>query len=317
MKKKRTSEGDRFKGPGKWCGYICARGLAGLIQLLPLSVAFRLGRGVGWLGWKLLKRRRAIVRKNLEVVNAWMIESGKVESGKVERGEVESLDEQVREVFQRSGANLLAGFPLSRLRPEQMEQHLEIEGMEHAREVLAQGKGVIMLLAHMGPWEVLAHVPKLAADHGVHAPFGAMYRPLNNTYLDNWVREQRAARNTRLFSRRDGLHVPVDFLRAGGMLGILADQKMREGCRVPYFGVEVGSTPIPGLFHRRSGAPLLALSIETVGFAKWRLTVDPVDLSTLGPKPSREDLATLCNQALERTLGRSLADGFWLHKRFE
>jgi KDO2-lipid IV(A) lauroyltransferase len=112
------------------------------------------------------------------------------------------------------------------------------------------------------------------------------------------------------------LHVPVDFLRAGGMLGILADQKMREGCRVPYFGVEVGSTPIPGLFHRRSGAPLLALSIETVGFTKWRLTVDPVDLSTLGPKPSREDLATLCNQALERTLGRSLADGFWLHRRF-
>ena len=316
MKKKQSSEADRFKGPGKWCGYLLARGLASLIQLLPLSVAFCLGRGVGWFAWKLMPRRHAVVRKNLKVVNAWMIESGKVESGKVERGEVESLDEQVREVFQRSGANLLAGFPLSRLRPERMEQHLEIEGMEHAREVLAQGKGVIMLLAHMGPWEVLAHVPQLAADHGVHAPFGAMYRPLNNTYLDNWVREQRAVRNTQLFSRRDGLHVPVDFLRAGGMLGILADQKMREGCRVPYFGVAVGTTPIPGLFHRRSGAPLLALSIETVGFTKWRLTVDPVDLSTLGPKPSRDELAILCNQALEKVFARSVCDGFWFHRRF-
>jgi len=311
MKKKQSSEGDRFKGPSKWCGYVFARGLASLIQWMPLSVAFRLGRGVGWLSWKLMKGRRSTVRKNLEIVNAWMEESGTVESRKVE-----SLDEQVREVFQRSGANLLAGFPLSRLRPEQMEQHLEIEGMEHAREVLKQGKGVIMLLAHMGPWEVLAHVPKLAADHGVHAPFGAMYRPLNNTYLDNWVREQRAARNTQLFSRRDGLHVPVDFLRAGGMLGILADQKMREGCQVPYFGVKVGSTPIPGLFHRRSGAPLLALSIETIGFTKWRLTVDTVDLSTVGPKPSRDELATVCNQALEQVFVRSLCDGFWFHKRF-
>jgi KDO2-lipid IV(A) lauroyltransferase len=311
MKKKRSSEGDRFKGPGKWCGYVFARGFASLIQLLPLSVAFRLGRGVGWLAWKLMKRRRVIVRKNLQVVNAWMVERGKVECGTCE-----SLDAQVREVFQRSGANLLAGFPLSRLRPEQMEQHLEIEGMEHAREALAQGQGVIMLLAHMGPWEVLAHLPKLAADHGVHAPFGAMYRPLNNTYLDNWVREQRAARNTRLFSRRDGLHVPVDFLRAGGMLGILADQKMREGCQVPYFGVEVGSTPIPGLFHRRSGAPILALSIETVGVARWRLTVDPVDLSTVGAKPSRDELAAVCNQALEKVFARSVCDGFWFHKRF-
>lgn len=311
MNKKQSSKGDRFKGPSKWCGYVFARGLAGLIQQLPLSVAFRLGRGVGWLCWKLLKRRRVIVRKNLKVVNAWMVERGKVECGKGE-----SLDAQVRELFQCSGANLFAGFPLSRLRPEQMEQHLEVCGMEHAREALAQGKGVIMLLAHMGPWEVLAHLPQLAADHGVHAPFGAMYRPLNNTYLDNWVREQRAARNTRLFSRRDGFHKPVDFLRAGGMLGILADQKMREGELVSFFGVEVASTPIPGLFHRRSGAPMLALSIETVGVARWKLTVDSVDLSGLSEKPSRGALSLVCNQALEQALSCSPCDGFWLSKRF-
>ena len=311
MNKKQRSKGDRFKGPSKWCSYVFARGLAGLIQLLPLSVAFRIGRGVGWLCWKLLKRRRVIVRKNLEIVNAWMVESGKVESGKVE-----SLEVQVRELFQRSGANLLAGFPLSRLRPERMEAHLEIEGMEHAREVLAQGKGVIMLLAHMGPWEVLAHLPQLASDLGVHAPFGAMYRPLNNTYLDNWVREQRAARNTRLFSRRDGFHKPVDFLRGGGMLGILADQKMRQGELVSFFGVEASSTPIPGLFHRRSGAPMLALSIETVGVARWKLTVDSVDLSELSEKPSRGALSLVCNQALEQALSRSPCDGFWLSRRF-
>jgi KDO2-lipid IV(A) lauroyltransferase len=311
MKKMRSNEGDRFKGPGKWCGYAFVRGLASLIQALPLSVAFRLGRGVGWLAWKLMPRRRAVVRKNLQVVNAWMAERGKVESSKAE-----SLDAQVREVFQRSSANLLVGFPLSRLRPQKMEQHLQIEGMEHARKALAQGKGAIILLAHMGPWEMLAHLPQLAADRGVHAPFGAMYRPLNNTYLDDWVRKQRAARGARLLSRRDGLHVPVDFIRAGGMLGILADQKMREGSQVPFFGVEVGTTPIPGLFHRRSGAPLLALSVETVGLAKWRLVVDSVDLSGVGPKPSREDLATVCNQALEKSLARSINDGFWLHKRF-
>ena len=311
MNKKQSSKADRFKGPSKWCGYVFARGLAGLIQLLPLSVAFRLGRGVGWLCWKLMKRRRVIVRKNLEIVNAWMVESGKVERG---RGEL--LDDQVGELFQRSGANLFAGFPLSRLRPEQMEAHLEIEGIEHVREVLAQGKGVIMLLAHMGPWEVLAHLPQLASDHGVHAPFGAMYRPLNNTYLDNWVREQRAARNTRLFSRRDGFHKPVDFLRAGGMLGILADQKMRQGEWVSFFGVEASSTPIPGLFHRRSGAPMLALSIETVGVARWKLTVDLVDLSRLSEKPSRGALSLVCNQALEQALSRSPCDGFWLSRRF-
>ena len=311
MNKKQSSKVDRFKGPGKWCGYVFARGLAGLIQLLPLSVAFRVGRGVGWLAWKLLERRRLIVRKNLGIVNAWMVESGKVECGKSK-----SLEAQVREVFQRSGANLLAGFPLSRLRSEQMTQHLEIEGVEHMREALAQGMGVVLLAAHMGPWEVLPHLQSFFADHGVDAPIGAMYRPLNNTYLDNWARKQRAARNTRLFSRRDGFHKPVDFLRAGGMLGILADQKMRQGELVSFFGVEASSTPIPGLFHRRSGAPMLALSIETMGVARWKLTVDLVDLSGLSEKPSRGALSLVCNQALEQALSRSPCDGFWLSRRF-
>ena len=312
MKKKQRSEADRFKGPGKWCGYVFARGLASLIQWMPLSVAFRLGRGVGWLSWKLLKRRRAIVRKNLKIVNAWMEESGKVESG-----EVESLDEQVREVFQRSGANLLAGFPLSRLRPEQMEAHLEIEGMEHAQSALSRGKGAIVLLAHMGPWEALAQLPGFASRHGIEAPFGAMYRPLNNTYLDDWFKRQREASGTRLFSRRDGFHKPVDFIRGGGMLGILADQKMREGVVVPYFGCEAKTSPIPGLFLRRSQAPLLAVTIETLAPARWKIRVRQVELPKGLDYSKRTILAEQCNQALELSLAQSVCDGFWLSSRFK
>ena len=88
-----------------------------------------------------------------------------------------------------------------------------------------------------------------------------MYRPLNNTYLDGWFKNQREASGARLFSRRDGFHKPVDFIRSGGILFILADQKMREGPLASYFGLEVATSPFPGLFHRRSRAPMLALFI--------------------------------------------------------
>jgi KDO2-lipid IV(A) lauroyltransferase len=168
----------------------------------------------------------------------------------------------------------------------------------------------------MGPWEALNHLPALVAAHGVTASLGAMYRPLNNTYIDDWVRCQRQSRGTRLFSRRDGFHKPVDFLRAGGVLGIFADQKMREGELVSFFGVECKTSPIPGLFNRRSGAPMLALSIETVGVARWKLTVNSVDLSGLPEQPNRGELSLVCNQALEQALSRSPCDGFWLSKRF-
>ncbi|MBT62673.1 MAG: hypothetical protein CML13_05615 [Puniceicoccaceae bacterium] len=316
MSKHLIPEEERYSGPVKWFQYICARVLIFGFVHLPMSFSYRIGRGIGWLSWKLLVARREVVRKNLTVVNEWMAEREDCESPLPAKSAGLALEEQVKEVFMRSGANLLASFSLSRLSPRRMEQHLYVQGFEHLREALQYGKGAIMLLSHMGPWEVLTHLPQIAAGHGVVAPLAAMYRPLNNTYLDRWMHRQREAMGTRLFSRRDGFHRPVDFIRKGGVLGILADQKMRQGERVPFFGLECKTSPIAGLFHRRSGAPMLALSIETVGFAKWKLTVDSVDLTEVPDQPSREALCLLCNQALEQVLARSPCDGFWLSKRF-
>ncbi|MDP4611528.1 MAG: lysophospholipid acyltransferase family protein [Opitutales bacterium] len=305
MSTSRKPEADRFKGTSKWFQYIFARVLVTLIQCLPLGFAFRLGRGIGYICWKLLKRRRLVVERNLTIINQWNPQVSDL-----------PIAEQVREVFQRSGANLIAGFPLSKLSSTRMEQHLEVQGSEHLKNLISEGKGAIMLLAHMGPWEALAHLPKLAEAREIHAPLASMYRPLNNTYLDDWLRKEREAMGTRLFSRRDGFHKPVDFLKQGGVLGILADQKMREGAVASYFGVDVPSSPIPGLFQRRTGAGFLALSIETVAPVKWRITINPVDLAALEGEVTREAYTAVCNHALEQVLSRSILDGFWFHKRF-
>ena len=336
-------ESDRYKGPIKWLQYVLARGLITLLQRLPIGLAYKLGRGTGWLSWKIMSKRRAVVRKNLEVVNAWMeaqsannewrINDGGEEQGMaivdsaMSSAECNSpstirhysslpLEAQTKEVFQRAGANLFSGFTFNRMSPEQVEHHIQVEGLGHLETALAAGKGAIILLAHMGPWEALTQLPGFAARHGIEAPFGAMYRPLNNSYLDDWFKCQREASGTRLFSRRDGFHKPVDFIRNGGMLGILADQKMREGPSAKYFGVDTATSPIPGLFHRRSKAPMLALSVVSVAPLRWVLTLAPVAFPEGLDLGNREALASICNQALEQCLACSPCDGFWLHKRF-
>ena len=331
-------ESERFKGPVKWCQYVLARAVVSLLQRLPVTFAFWLGRKIGWLCWKLMKRRRATVRKNLEIVNKWM-DAQSADGGEMMANGGESerknknphhssaithpsslalpLEAQVKEVFLRAGANLFSGFTFNRMSPEQAAEHIRIEGIEHLKAALAEGKGAIILLAHMGPWEALAQLPGLGKQqYRVEAPFGAMYRPLNNNYLDEWYRSQREGQGTRLFSRRDGFHKPVDFLRAGGMLGILSDQKMREGPSVDYFGQQVHSSPIPGLFHRRSGSPLFALSVATTAPTQWRLSLLPVPVPESLDLRQRESLAVLSNEAISQSLAQSPLDGFWLHKRF-
>ncbi len=304
------SEQRRFGGPSKWLLFQIARAGICLLERLPAGVSARLGRCIGACAWVFFRRRRVVVRKNLEVVRDWSEATG---AGVVLP---ETMDAAVWEVFTRSGANLLGGFAFNRMKPEAIQRHLEVEGVEHLSSALETGRGAIILLAHMGPWEVLAQLPEIARGHDVAAPFAALYRPLNNDYLDDWYKGRREARGTRLFSRRDGFHKPVDFLRAGGILGILADQKMRQGERVPFFGEQAATMPIPGLFHRRSGAPLLAVSLATTGPSRWRLRIRPVDLSGLGEDSSRAEAAALCNAALERSLSDSPTDGFWFQDRF-
>ena len=58
-------------------------------------------------------------------------------------------------------------------------------------------------------------------------------------------------------------------------------QKMPEGLLASYFGVEVAYTPIPSLFHPRSGAPMLTMSFVTVAPTRWKLTLTPVEVSEL------------------------------------
>ena len=334
-------EPERFKGFAKWAQYILARGLVSLLQILPICLAYKIGRVAGWLSWKFMSKRRLVVRKNLEVVNTWIKgqsannglpsknaeEAQRADSSGVSSAKCNSpseirhhsslpLETQVREVFQRAGANLFSGFTLNRMSPKQVKDYLQIEGLKHLDAALLEGKGAILLLAHMGPWEALNQLPALASLHGIKATFGAMYRPLNNAYLDDWLKTQREANGTRLFSRKDGFHKPVDFIRRGGILGILADQKMREGAPASYFGLEVPTSPIPGLFHRRSRAPMLAMSLISVAPARWKLTMNPVTFPADVDLSSRSSLASICNQALEQGLATSPCDGLWMHKRF-
>ncbi|NBB80845.1 MAG: hypothetical protein GVY36_15585 [Verrucomicrobia bacterium] len=373
MPPRKKSESERFKGPTKYAEYLAARAVVSLLQRLPIGLAYRLGRGIGWLAWKTMKRRRATVRKNLEIVNSWMDERAeggdcvKAEGGDLRPERFQSdkgiqspptqvsgfrfqpsgvvsgcsgsrwdrschsltrarnrsqvspeLAAQVREVFQRAGANLFAGFTFARMSPQQADKHIHIEGLDQLKVALAKGKGAIILLAHMGPWEALAQLPGLAQKHGIDAPFGAIYRKFNNAYLDAWFRRQREASGTRLFGSRYKFYAPVDFLRAGGMLGVLADQRASGGERVDYFGVRTHVTPLPGLLHLRSKAPLFALSISTEGCCQWQLRIHALSQPDVEDTANARQIvaqATACT--MKTVLAESPLDGFWFTDRFK
>ena len=119
---------------------------------------------------------------------------------------------------------------------------------------------IVGVSLHMGNWE-LAIWPMTM---GGKKP-GAVYRSVNNPYVDQYLRDQRAdIYPGGLFGRGkvEGDHgdnqrtarLITDFVRRGGQLGMVCDLYDRSGIPVPFFGRDAKTQAIGAMIARRVGA---------------------------------------------------------------
>ncbi len=112
---------------------------------------------------------------------------------------------------------------------------------------------------HLGNWE-LAIWP-LTLSGAIPA---AVYRSVNNPYVDRYLREQRKNLYPGgLFGRGgvEGDHgesqktarAIMDYVRRGGRLGLVCDLYDRTGLPVPFFGKDAATVTIPAMIARRTG----------------------------------------------------------------
>jgi Kdo2-lipid IVA lauroyltransferase/acyltransferase len=265
--------------------------VAAFMRLLPAQDVFRFGEFVGKWIWPMVNLRRRIIVRNLRIASAPL--------------EPAEADRMARDSFIRSVANLVSSSISPKARGGKIEEMLVVENPEILEEAVAQGRGVVLLLAHMGNWELLTRLNRFFPE-GTKS--GAFYRPLNNRVLNERILKARGADGTRLFSKRDSLHQVGGFLRDQGVIGILADQRVgRQGEMVSFFGRLTRVSPLPSLLVRRCKSEVLALSLRTIAPGKWSARYHRVE------KPYHTQN---CIQALEEAMKVSLLDIFWLQERW-
>ena len=279
--------------------YLVYRIVESLCRAMPLNWVWHLGRITGRIGCLLLPGYRQLVRRNLEIAFGH------------DRSEAE-LDWLTREHFSTLVANLLTSLKVSYMTEAEVLARLETRGMEKVNVLLKEGKGLIYALCHMGNWEVLSQTNIM----GPGVKSASMYQALGNPYLNAHVLRRRSRSVCTLFDRRDGFQTPAGWLREGNVLGILADQHAGDsGVWCPFFGRLASTSTLPALLSRRTGAPLVPLTVETIGPARWRIICgEPIPMT----KGMNVDTATAyLNQMLEEAIRHAPADWFWVHNRWK
>jgi KDO2-lipid IV(A) lauroyltransferase len=195
--------------------------------------------------------------------------------------------------------NLLA--QLAILPEERIRALVELHGEEHLSAALARGKGVIILGAHIGNYNVLAPFTAL-----YHSPAGAFVEPVEPPELFDFVSSLRGKTGLELFlPNREGVLGAMRLLKRNGLLMIAGDRYLgSNGTLVRFFGRPTYLSHGPITLSQRSGAAILPASLVRLPDGRLRATLrSPLQLVNTGQK--RADLLAnmrLLAGALEETI---------------
>jgi KDO2-lipid IV(A) lauroyltransferase len=261
------------------------------------------GRRLGDLAYWVLLGRRTVARQNLALA------LGRERTAR-------ELDCLCRQSFRQLGMTLAEACALLFTAPTSVLSRVQVEGMEHLTSAMAQGKGVLILTAHFGNWELLA------ASHSMTGfPRSVVGRPLDHPFLDRLAVRLRVGSGAEFIDKRRALSEVLSALRRQRMVGIVLDQNAsrREGVFVPFFGVPASTSKGLALLALRTGAPVVPVFIHREPGGRHRVIVDPaVPLSPTGDRDRDVVEATAAfTRIIEAKVRQHPEQWFWLHRRWK
>jgi len=273
-----------------------------LIGLIPRKWTFRLGNFLGHLLFMADGKHRDIVLSNLS--RAFGHEKSPYE-----------IKMLAKQVFTNSLQIVFdIGWSL-RLDKEQLMKYFTIEGRSNIKNAYEQGRGVLVLTAHFGNWELLSVLGAM-----LNYPLSVVYRPLDFKPLERFFIHLRTRFGGKVVSNKRSLLALLRSLGRGEMVVLLMDQNVDwyEGVFVDFLGHRACTNSGLALLALKTRAPVIPVFMvrEKEGFIANFLPEIPLQ-QTGDQTRDMEDNTQQYNHAIESFLRRYPDQWFWFHQRWK
>lgn len=262
-----------------------------IIKILPANFLINF---IGFLGYKLDKKRKKAIQTNLNLAF-----SDKSEEQK------KSITKQVYKNFVRNAIEVIKNKKATK---EDILNKVEFENFEEVQQILKE-KPVIFVTAHFGNWELL---PLSLGSH--ITPISAIARKIDNPKLNKEIISSREKFNIKVFYKQGALKNMINSIKEKRSIGILVDQNTakNEGIETTFFNKRVLQTPSAATLSKKFNLPIVMVFIEPTENKKWKLVVKDIFYTT-----DIQESVNRQSQLIEEEVKKFPNEYYWFHKRFK
>jgi KDO2-lipid IV(A) lauroyltransferase len=264
--------------------------------------ALLLGRILGSAAYAMDTSHRRIVRRNLRF--AFPDWTG------------EQIRQTTRHVFHHLGVTLVEVCQLAAASRDDLTARVKVVGPELWQQALDGDRGLIIVSAHLGNWEVGMQY----AACFMQKPTLGIAKRIRFQPLNQWVHKLRTRFGNKIIYKKGALPDMRRALRGGGVVAMLVDQSRRlEGVDVNFFGHKVPTTPAAAFLAIRCKSPVLPIFCIREADGQLTIHVDaPLNFEWTGDLHADVQSNTqLITDAVERAVRQYPEQWFWVHKRWK
>jgi len=182
-------------------------------------------------------------------------------------------------------------------------------GLAAFEAAAAAHRPIIIVTGHFGNYNA-ARAALIARGHVI----AGLYRPLENPWFNSHYVAAMESIGKPMFARgRRGMAEMVRFLRGGGILGLLIDQRMQQGAKLSFFGHEALTA---------LSAAELALKYDALLLPVYAIRQENgLDFDILVEAPitpgAPEAMTQALNDSLEALVRTHPGQWLWIHRRWK
>ena len=201
---------------------------------------------------------------------------------------------------------------LKQFKKNNLNQYIEIEGLNYLNEIKNNNEQVVFISGHFNNFELMAMEIEKA---GIN--LCAIYRPLNNPFLNiimENIRKNYICKN-QIKKGKSGTRDLLNLFKKNFSVALMIDQRVSEGEDIKFFNRSAKTTTIPAQLAKKYGCSIVPVYIERIKKLHFKLYFNkPIKFDD---KFSIEQISLELNKILEKMILKKPDQWIWSHNRWK